>query len=355
MKNGPAFRSRMSGVLVVGLTLAAGLTAWSPAWGVDPAIIEGAKKEGKLVWYSSAPREAMVQFLAAFKKKYPFMDVSQLVRAVGSDLRNKIFAELEAGALQADVLHATDYPLFSELKAKGELMRYVSPEAAAYPAGARDPDGIWVLMRTIVLSIIYNTDSVKGADAPQHWKDLLKPRWRGKIATYDHITQLPQLMMYTLKGVLDRDYWVKLAAQRARPMRGGAVMMKDVISGELDVATHVLSLFYYEFGIQRGAPLKAVFPPEGVPVVAAPVGILAKAKRPHAAKLFMDYALSREGQTEFNTKILGAWSSRPDVEPPQKMPRLQSLNVVYPDSWDRFAKELPKLTEEFAKIFGMAR
>jgi len=162
-------------------------------------------------------------------------------------------------------------------------------------------------------------------------------------------------MMYTLKGVLDRGYWVKLAEQQARPFRGGAGMMKDVIAGELDVATHVLSLFYYEFGIQRGAPVKAVFPPEGVPVVAAPVGIFAKAKRPNAAKLFMEYTLSREGQTEFNTKIVGTWSSRPDVEPPQKMPRLKSLNVVYPDRWDSFVKELPKLTEEFAKIFGMAR
>ena len=154
-----------------------------PAMGASPArerILEGAKKEGRLVLYAGMDTEEATLFTNEFAKKYPFIK-PEIFRSSGEKIQARFLVEQRANTHTADVFQASIVQVY-QLKNLKLLGRYVAEEAAAYGDGFRDPQGYWTAFYQIPYVIGYNTRLVAPKDAPASYEDLLNPKWKGWIA-----------------------------------------------------------------------------------------------------------------------------------------------------------------------------
>jgi iron(III) transport system substrate-binding protein len=140
-------------------------------------LIEGARKEGKLVWYTSMAIDLSKPLLDAFTKEYPFIK-GELVRAGNEQLTNRVFNETRAGKWAFDLISISSADLFVE---RGILAPYFSPERGAFIDEFKDSRGYWTSVYNSNLVLMYNARLVREKEAPRDYADLLDPKWRGKI------------------------------------------------------------------------------------------------------------------------------------------------------------------------------
>src|SRR2546426_12368042 len=163
---------------VLGLTLV--LSAF-PAFAQD-ARVEAAKKEGKVVWYTSLALPSAEKVAKMFEAAYPGIKVE--VHRTGSQrILQRVMQELQANLKLVDVIHTSDAGHFVLLKEKKLLMKYTPAGVDAFPAGFKDKDRYYYTLRATLNVIAYNTKLVSSAEAPRTWKDLLDPKWKGKLVT----------------------------------------------------------------------------------------------------------------------------------------------------------------------------
>src|SRR5258705_991064 len=147
----------------------------------DPAsrILEGAKKEGALVWYTALNLNDSEMLIKRFEQLYPFMKTETL-RLSSFSLLGKFQAEARAGAFKADVIEIAGV-LGHILKKEGLFAKYISPQSRFYPDSVKDPDGTWTsfFMNTHVL--VYNTKLVKKDEVPKTFDEVTQSKWKGKI------------------------------------------------------------------------------------------------------------------------------------------------------------------------------
>jgi ABC-type Fe3+ transport system substrate-binding protein len=288
-------------ILLAGLAAVVAFgTAPARAAGADAALVAAATKEGNLVWYSTLIVNQITRPLAlAFEKKYPGIKV-QYSRAPSTDVALKITSEARAGRMQADVFDGTNTIL--PLQDAGLVQPYLVESAKNYAPEYRDPNGLWTTMNVYFLTTAYNTDLVKGADIPKTFDDLLNPKWAGKMAWTTDPTSagVPGFIQNILaakgqeKGMA---YLERLAA--LKPVNVPAsqrVVLDKVISGEVPIG---LMIFNHHVAISaaKGAPVAWV---RMEPLVGSAnlISIVKGAPHPNAAKLFLEYVLSDEGQRE---------------------------------------------------------
>lgn len=272
--------------------------AWSA---VDPALVAAARKEGEVVWYSSlVVNQASRPIVAAFEKEYPGIKV-RLTSGTANDLLLKLLAEGRAGAPRADVSHAGS-GLSTLLKA-GLIAPFTPVEAKRYPAQYKDPNGYWTGQVVSFLVPAINTDQVKPADEPHSWNDLLNPKWRGKIAWAQQMTQggPPGLIGATLATMgpdAGMAYLRKLSQQKIVNVPANQrVVLDQVIAGEYPIALSTFS-HHSEVSAKKGAPVKWLKFEYTVGTV-DPIFLMKSAPHPNAAKLFIEFVLSTKGQTIF--------------------------------------------------------
>src|SRR5262249_57237774 len=148
----------------------------------DPSLVEAAKKEGKIVWYTSLVLPSAEKVAKLFEAAYPGIRVD--VNRTGSQrILQKVLQEMQAGIKNADVVHTSDAGHFVLLKDKKLLLRYLPQGIDKFPAGFKDKDGYYFGLRATVNVITYNTRAATAADAPKTWKDLLDPKRKGKLVT----------------------------------------------------------------------------------------------------------------------------------------------------------------------------
>jgi iron(III) transport system substrate-binding protein len=252
-----------------------------------------AAAEGKLVLYTSQPNADAQQTIDAFKAKNPKVEVS-FVRDGTPRVLAKLRAEIAAGQPQADLLLIADNVTMEGLKKEGLLLAYKSPAAAAYPAGLHDPDATWFDTKLITTGIAYNT---KAPMKPTSWRDLVKPEVKGLVQLPTPLSSGAALIhAVALTSNLPEGwkYYEGLKAVNAAATGANGDVLRAVAGGEK------LYGFLVDFMAIRekakGAPLEFVFPDEGVSAVTEPVAILKSTKNPDAAKAFIDFLLSPEGQ-----------------------------------------------------------
>lgn len=279
-----------------------------------PELIEAAKKEGRLVYYTANFAETEQEVIKAFNKRYPEIKV-EMVRAPGGQLITRIKTEAAAGKLSADVINHSDRGLMLEL---ADLFQdYTPPNAADYREDALVSPKLWPGV-TLGWCIAYNTALIK--TAPKTWMDLLNPEYAkkqlGQVVAPSGGTTWTRAMFE--RQVLGEDYHAKQAALGISFFPSGAPMADSLVRGEIIVGPSLYNIVWTK--IRDGAPLETVFAPEGVPIVPYADGITKVSKSPNAAKLFMNWRLSVEGQT-FMIKELG---------------NITSLKTapVYPKGWD---------------------
>lgn len=140
---------------------------------------EGAKKEGKLLWYTTLiVNQGLKPLKEAFEKKYPFVQV-QFHRADSEALAQRMLAEYQAKRYEVDVIDGTSAIVM--LKKAGYVQRYTSPQLAAYPARLKDPQGYWSVPNVYFMTLGYNTKLVAANEVPKTLNDLLNPKWKGKM------------------------------------------------------------------------------------------------------------------------------------------------------------------------------
>ncbi|HWN16818.1 MAG TPA: extracellular solute-binding protein, partial [Candidatus Dormibacteraeota bacterium] len=163
-------------------TLTAVLSVWTTEARAQDPRLEAARKEGKVVWYTSLALTSSEKVAKLFETAYPGVKVE--VHRTGSQrILQRMMQELQANIKNVDVVHTSDAGHYVLLKEKKLLMRYTPAGVDVFGAGFKDKDGYHYGLRATVNVIAYNTKVVSPADAPRTWKDLLDPRWRGRLVT----------------------------------------------------------------------------------------------------------------------------------------------------------------------------
>ncbi len=317
---------------------------------LSPAqMAELARGEGELWWYTSMPEEAARQFLEVFHSKYPFLN-TVLVRGGTFELAQRVSNELQQGRIQVDVLHVLDPATFVDLKKRGELLWYDSPQARSIPLEYRDT-GFWVGMRLTTLCIAYDTRRMSRQDVPSRWEELLDPKFTGRIGLKDAQTAgSAYAQYYYLRERYGTAFWERLAARKPRIFKTAEDNIQALLDKQIDVIGGIMGYAVYH-AVRAGKPIGIVWPEDGVPVILGPIAILKRAPHPNAGKLFVDFALSEEGQQAIRD-LLGTYSVRPDVQPPAGRPPLSELKLIRPsDGWDEFATKQAQLRAEYTRLF----
>jgi iron(III) transport system substrate-binding protein len=340
-------RPRSISALLIALALWLGVSAIE-ARAQDPRL-EAARKEGKVVWYTSLALTSSEKVAKLFETAYPGVKVE--VHRTGSQrILQRMMQELQAGIKNVDVVHTSDAGHYVLLKEKKLLMRYTPAGVDAFGAGFKDKDGYHYGLRATVNVIAYNTKAISPAEAPRTWKDLLDPKWRGRLVTahpgYSGVIATHVLALVHLHGW---DYFKALAQNKPMLVQSAVDPSGVVASGERPVAVDGGDYTFYQVK-KKGNPVEIVYPKEGVPLVVSPSAITSFAPHPNAARLFTDFIFSREIQ-QVLADTEGLYSGHPQVTYPSDKPRLSDLKVLAVD-----AEELEKRNEEiktrFVEFFG---
>jgi len=270
-----------------------------PAVAITPGLIDAARQEAKVVFYSSMDLPVGEKLGKAFEAQYSGMAV-QIERSGSERLFQRVAQEFASNIHAADLINSSDASHFIPWKKSGWLAPFVSEDIARYfPAEYRDADGMFATTRIWLSSIAYNTNLVKAEDAPKSFADLLDPKWAGKMVK-GHPAYSGTIMTATFQMVreLGWDYFEKLAKQRVMQVQSSTDSPKKLSLGERAVMADG-----NEYGVvllkEAGQPVQPVYPTEGTPTISGPTGIFATAPHPNAARLFQAWLHTRQTQQFF--------------------------------------------------------
>ncbi len=271
----------------------------------------GAFAQQKLFVYTSMKESMIGGLKTAFMKKHP--DVKLDFQSAGAGkLMAKIAAERESGKILADVLWTSEVPDFYQLKANGLLLPYIPAEIKALKNPLPDYDGSFTAVRLGTLGIAYNTRFIK--EAPKSWDDLKKPAFKGAYGIANPaLSGTSYMSVAILSKTFGWGYFEALRANGAKMGKGSGQVVDDTASGDL-VAS--LAVDYITLDkIDKGATLALVYPPEML-VIPSPAAIFKGSPNVEAAKKFVDFVLSKEGQAIIAEE--GTLPVRADVKVPER-------------------------------------
>ncbi len=305
-----------------------------------------AAAEGKLVLYTSQPNADAQATVDAFTAKHPDVEV-EWFRDGTTKVMAKLRSEIAAGDPRPDVLLIADSVNMESLESDGHLLAYPELDTSDYDASLMDDEGHWFSTKLITTGIIVNDAAPM---KPVSWKDLLKSEANGQIAMPSPLTSgAATIHMATLTGNPDLgwDYYAGLADQKALADGGNGGVYKAVAGGDK------LYGFVVDFLPIRnqadGAPVSFVFPEEGVSAVTEPVAIMSTARNPEAARAFVQFLLSTEGQQLASD--MGYLPAHPDVAVPAGFPPRDSITLM-PFEPETALRDDRANKEQFMDLFG---
>ena len=277
-------------------------------------------------------------------KKRPDIKV-EIYRAGSAEVVAKLAAERNLGGIRADLLWLADAPVYYDLRQRGELLAYVSPEAKSIPAEIKDPKGFFTAGRLINMIIAVNTQITSIKDAPKSWKEF--PDF-GKKTVMGNPLYSGSNFVTVATFVKTDGHWGWFERARAKGValvRGNPEAANALAGREFGIA---MTLDYIVAGlIKKGASLAIVWPTEGAISVPSPIAIIKGTKNPTGSKVFVDFVLSKEGQ-EFlvNQDVIPV---RADVAPPKGQPSAKQIKfMTIPYEWA--AENAADIREQFEKV-----
>jgi iron(III) transport system substrate-binding protein len=306
---------------------------------------EQARREGEVVWYTAMNVADAEAVLKPFRERYPFLETS-ILRAAGESVRRSILADAGENRFTWDVVSFNVLDV-DALNRAGLLAVYRSPETrAGFPAGAVDPAGRWAAIYVRHYVLAYNTRLVNAGEAPRSWQDLLAARWKGRFALDDGDVEWYAAMLDYWGRAKGLAYMRALGRQKPQRRQGHQVLAQQLVAG--DFALALVHANEVERAKQEGAPVewvKTLDPTIGSPSQAA---ISAKAPHPAAARLLVDYLLSKEGQRAILGR--GRVPARTDLGPNTVV---RPLQIHYVDP--RLAPQFADYEAEFHRVLSGAR
>ena len=318
---------------------------------ITPALIEAAKKEGKVQYYTSIDLPLAEKIAKAFEAKFPGITVrvertgaERVFQRIGQEYASRIYA--------VDVVNSSDAAHFIVWKRDGLLAPFVPEDVAKhYPPEHKDPDGMFASFRVTLSSIGYNTNLVKAEEAPKSFADLLDPKWLGKIVKA-HPSYSGTIMTATFQIVreLGWGYFEKLAKQRVMQVQSATDPPKKLALGERAIMADGGEYNLIQTK-DAGGPVELVYPTEGSPLVVGPNGVFKNAPNPNAARLFQCYGFTPECQ-QLISDLGGLRSMHPLVKEKAGRKPFREVKAMKED-----AAGVERMSEEikarYSKLFGV--
>jgi iron(III) transport system substrate-binding protein len=298
----------------------AGEEVWKALEQLPPAerekkLIEGAQREGEMLWYTNSGVENATRYIQAFKKKYPFINAN-FWRSKTRQVTQRIVSEANAGRHLVDVIKPS-IDLLPALLEKNLIGRYETPLRAVYPAHAKSV--YYTNMNYAFRVFAFNPRKVSQKDAPKTWEDLLNPKWKGEIL-FDE-SSLEEVLAFLTAWGRDKtvNYLTRLSQHQLLIRVGRDTVTQMMMAGEAPLA---VTTYAYNNESLRGqnAPVDWIAE-DLIPALTYPLTVARNAPHPHAAALFYDFMISEEGQRLIARE--GRVVAHPKVEP--IYPRMKEL------------------------------
>ena len=317
----------------------------------DAKLLAAAKAEGKLLHYGTYPVDAMKPVHAAFEQETGIK--VEYVRLPSQGMFSRVTSEFAAKKLEADIVDLTELPLIQQLIERGVLNApHKVPSFIMIPTAIRENDGRWYALVRPVGVAAANLSRVAGTDLPKSWKDLLDPKWKGLIGTANIDAGGSVLTLYSfLREKVDPDFWKKFAANQPRIYPAVAPLSTDLTRGEIALAIGAIAEPVW-LQMKAGAPVRVIFPSEGISSFPAAGGVSTTAKNPNAAALFLNWITSKHGGN-----IVARGGAYP-TNPASNKPHLEGLDYptqdqVYNLKADEWIATRDERMREWRATFGV--
>ena len=341
---------KSAGGLAATLAFPARVLSQAPAAeAITPALIEAAKKEGKVNFYTAMEINIAQQFSKAFETKFPGISV-KVERSGSERVFSRIAQEYASKITNVDIVNTTDAAHVYAWKNQGWLAPYMPANAASdFDPAYKDKDGHFAVVRVVFVAIAYNSQLVKPGDAPKGFKDLLDPKWMGKLVKA-HPSYSGAIMTSTFAMARDLGwgYFEALAKQKIMQVQSAVDPPKKVALGEraamADGADYIAILEK-----EKGAPIELAYPIEGAPIINSPNAIFKAAPNPNAARLFQNWFCTPEGQEKL-VAISGQYVPHGKVKSKPGRPQLADIKIMRDDP-EALLKVADEIKAKYASIF----
>jgi iron(III) transport system substrate-binding protein len=340
-----------SGALAASSLFTSVASSAPPASAVTPQLIEAARKEGKVVYYTSIDLPVAERIAKAFEAKYPGIAV-RVERTGAERVFQRIGQEYASRIHAVDVVNSSDAAHFITWKREGILDPYLPEEVARYyPDEHKDRDGMFASFRAWVCVIGYNTAMVQAAEAPKSYADLLDPKWMGKmVKAHPAYSGTIMTATYQMARDLGWEFFAKLAKQKVMQVQSSSDPPKKLALGERAVMAdgNEYNMFIEK---DKGSPVEIVYAAEGSPLIVGPNALFKHAPNPNAARLFQSFCFSPQAQ-QLCIDVAGLRSLHPLVK--EKVGRRPFGEIKkMKDDPASVEKQSEEIKARYSKLFGV--
>jgi len=318
---------------------------------ITAALIEAARKEGKLAFYTAMDLQLAERFGRTFEQKFPGIAV-RVERSGAERVFQRIDQEYQSNIHAVDVVNTADQAHCIIWKRNGWLAPYLPEEVAQhFDRAYYDPNGLHVTTRVLVSPFGYNTNLVKKDEAPKSFADLLDPKWAGKMVKA-HPAYSGTIMNATFQIARDLgwDYLEKLAKQRIMQVQSATDTPKKISLGERAVMIDGAGYLVIQ-AKEKGEPVEIAYPAEGTPLATSPSALFKAAPNPNAARLFYNWLHGREAQ-QILVDVARQYSPHAQTVEKPGVRRLADIKLMKEDP-EGVEKTGEEVKARYAKIFGV--
>lgn len=343
-------RDFLIAALASGVAGTSGLAVAAEPAKITPELIAAARKEGKIVYYTSVEVQIAQKVAKAFEEKFPGVKV-QVERTGSERVLQRLAQEYSSRIYAADIVSTSDAAHFVNWKKEGILAPYLPEDVANhFPKEQIDPAAAYLPWRASLCVIAYNTRLVKPDEAPTSFADLLDPKWSGRLVkAHPSYSGTILTATYQIARDIGWDYFEKLAQQKVMQVQSATEPPKKLAQGERRVMVDGNEYLSIQMKAE-GAPIEIVYAKEGTPMIVSPAAILKQAPNPNAARLFQNWTHSLEGQ-QLLVDVGGMRSFHAQVKEPANRKPLKDIKVMKEDP-AAVATQVEQIKERYSKYFG---